>query len=103
MNSRIQEGKQADPHHYAILKAPVLTEKAMSTGLLVLTVDPRANKIEIRLAVERVFKVKVVGLRTVRYKGKPKRVGRSVGKRAGYKKAYITLAEGSEVNVLEGV
>jgi large subunit ribosomal protein L23 len=103
MNSGNQDGKQPEPHHYAILKSPVLTEKAMSTGLLVLTVDPRANKTDIRVAVERVFKVKVVGVRTARYNGKPKRVGRSVGKRAGYKKAYITLAEGSEVNVLEGV
>ena len=93
----------ASSQHYSIIKKPIITEKGASLGILTLAVDSRASKTAIREAVERLFKVKVTGVRTANYTGKPKRVGRSFGRRAGYKKAYISLAEGSEINILEGV
>ncbi len=55
-----------------------------------------ANKIEIKQAVEQAFKVKVKDVRTMVTAGKTKRVGRTVGKRSAVKKAYVTLAEGSD-------
>lgn len=98
-----QKSKRAEAHHFSLLKAPLITEKAAQSGLLVLSVDPRASKSEIREAVERVFNVTVRGVRTANYSGKPKRVGRSMGRRSAFKKAYVTLAEGSQVNFVEGV
>ena len=92
-----------------VLKGPVITEKALEmkeavesygrTGnerqLLTFRVDPKATKPEIREAVERILKVKVATVRTVSYAGKVKRVGRSEGRRAAWKKAYVTLAAGA--------
>jgi large subunit ribosomal protein L23 len=54
-----------------------------------------ANKIEIKQAIEKAFKVKVKDVRTMVTAGKAKRVGRTVGKRSAVKKAYVTLAEGT--------
>jgi large subunit ribosomal protein L23 len=93
----------AEPAHYQILKKPVITEKSASSGELVVKVDPRASKDDIRVAVERIFKVKVKSVRTATYMGKPKRAGRSSGRRAGYKKAFIALVEGYKVELIEGV
>lgn len=93
----------ASPEHYGIIKGPIITEKGASQGVVTISVDPRADKAAIREAVQRIFKVKVTRVRTANYKGKPKRVGQSFGRRAGYKKAFISLAEGSEINILEGV
>jgi large subunit ribosomal protein L23 len=103
MSVNDESGRGASSQHYNIIKKPILTEKGASLGILTLAVDPRASKTAIREAVERVFQVKVTGVRTANYTGKPKRVGRSVGRRSGYKKAYVSLAEGSEINILEGV
>jgi large subunit ribosomal protein L23 len=66
-------------------------------------VDPRATKSEIRQAVERVFSVKVDAVRTCTFLGKTKRTARGVGRRAGFKKAYVTLAEGSKIDLVEGL
>jgi len=92
---------------YATLLRPVVTEKSATLGAggvtVVFKVDPRADKEEIRGAVERVFSVKVEKVRTCRFLGKTKRTARSIGKRAGYKKAYVTLAEGSKIDLVEGV
>jgi len=93
---------------YATLLSPVITEKSAVVGsrsgqVVTLRVDPRASKDEIRGAVERVFSVKVTGVRTSRYLGKVKRTARSIGRRAGYKKAYVTLAEGSKIELVEGL
>jgi large subunit ribosomal protein L23 len=93
----------ASSQHFSIIRKPIMTEKGANLGVLTLAVDPRASKTAIREAVERVFKVKVTAVRTANYAGKPKRVGRSVGRRSSYKKAYVSLAEGSEINILEGV
>jgi len=89
-----------------VIKGPVITEKGTLVNELgnqvVFRVDPRANKVEIRQAVERLFKVKVEKVRTSRLLGKIRRVGRSVGKRSDWKKAYVTLAEGSRIDFFEG-
>ncbi|MEJ2219057.1 MAG: 50S ribosomal protein L23, partial [Gemmatimonadota bacterium] len=62
-----------------------------------------ANKIEIRRAVEEMFNVTVLGVRTMNVRGKWRRVGRALGKKPGYKKAIVKLAEGERIDVYEGV
>ena len=88
---------------YAILERPVITEKAAAEGMIVLKVDSRATKTEIKKAAERIFNVGVEAVRTVNVLGKPKRTARSVGRRASFKKAYITLKAGETVDLLEGI
>lgn len=84
---------------YQILKRPLVTEKSnlqREAGQTVtFEVNRDANKIEIKQAVEKAFKVKVKDVRTSITAGKAKRVGRSLGKRSPVKKAYVTLAEGT--------
>lgn len=89
-----------------IIKKPVVTEKSM--GLIdqnkyTFIVDKRANKIEIKEAVEDIFKVTVNEVRTVIVKGKVKRVGRSVGKTPDVKKAIVTLKQGDKIELFEGM
>jgi large subunit ribosomal protein L23 len=86
-----------------IIKRPLLTEKgtAMSEdggNKVLFEVAMDANKIEIRQAVEKIYSVKVTSVHTQVMRGKIKRVGRSVGKRPNWKKAIISLAEGSEID-----
>ena len=89
-----------------VVQGPIVTE----TGTLVseignqvvLRVHPHANKVEIRQAVEQLFGVKVEGVRTSRVLGKTRRVGRHVGRRPTWKKAYVTLAEGHSIEFFEG-
>ena len=92
---------------YATIQAPLITEKSalVSGGGKTVTfrVDPRASKDDIRGAVERVFSVKVAAVRTCTFRGKLKRTAKGLGKRAGYKKAYVTLAEGSKIELVEGL
>jgi large subunit ribosomal protein L23 len=92
---------------YEILKKPVITEKSTiqkeTSNQLTFEVDRRANKIEIRRAVERIFNVKVIGVRTMQMRGKIKRFGRVLGKRSNWKKAIVTLAQGEHVEFFEGV
>lgn len=89
-----------------IIYRPVITEKstgAMQDNKYTFMVDLKANKVEIRQAIEEIFKVKVDRVNTVRVMGKTKRVGRTVGKRPDYKKAIVTLAEGQRIEFFEGV
>ena len=93
---------------HAVIKAPLITEKGTyvseKAGQLVFVVDSRATKQDIRQAVEKLFDVEVEAVRTVNYLGKVrKRFGRVVGRAAGWKKAYVTLAEGQQVDLLEKV
>lgn len=92
---------------FRVIRAPIITEKGTLVGehgnQVVFKVDPRANKIEIRRAVETMFKVKVVEVRTINLLGKKRRVGRSLGKRPDWKKAYVTLAEGQRIDFFEAV
>lgn len=90
---------------YDVVKGPCLTEKSTLLqelqGTLVFKVDPAANKIEIKRALEQLFDVKVSSVRTCKVRGKKKRVGiKSVGRTSDWKKAYITLSEG-EINFLD--
>lgn len=88
-------------NRYEVLQGPCLTEKATLAqeidGKVVFKVHPKANKIEIKNAVEKMFKVKVQDVRTASIHGKQKRVGRHIGYTSNWKKAYVTLAEG-EIN-----
>ena len=68
----------------------------------VFEVDRDANKIEIQSAIERLFKVKVLQVRTSNILGKMKRLGRRYGKRADWKKAVVTLKEGDRIDFFEG-
>lgn len=92
---------------YRVIQSPMVTEKGTLVNergnQVVFRVHPRANKAEIRRAVESLFKVKVDQVRTINFLGKKRRVGRSVGKRPDWKKAYITLAEGQRIDFFEAV
>jgi len=83
-----------------VILAPLITEKSTlikeKMGVLAFRVDRRANKVEIRKAVETIFKVKVAAVRTENLRGKEKRVGRSLGRRSDWKKAYVTLRPGEK-------
>jgi large subunit ribosomal protein L23 len=90
---------------YNIVKSPCLTEKSNALqelqGTVVFKVDPRANKIEIKQAVENLFDVKVASVKTANVRGKQKRVGiKSMGRTSSWKKAFITLSEG-KINFLD--
>lgn len=69
-----------------------------SSNQVVFKVRPDANKIEIRQQVEALFKVTVLGVRTARYLGKKRRVGRNVGRLPLWKKAVVTLKEGDRID-----
>ena len=92
---------------YQILRRPRITEKAAISGSesnsAVFEVHPRATKTEIKNAVERIFDVKVKAVRTLRYKGKLKRVGKRVGRQRDWKKAYVSLREGDSIDFIEGL
>ncbi|HEU4402610.1 MAG TPA: 50S ribosomal protein L23 [Candidatus Polarisedimenticolia bacterium] len=85
---------------HEIIVAPLITEKSTllkeKRGTLAFRVDRRANKVEIRRAVETLFKVKVAAVRTENVRGKDKRVGRFTGRRPDWKKAYVTLKPGEK-------
>jgi large subunit ribosomal protein L23 len=87
-----------------ILIRPILTEKAtgesmMGSNVYVFQVGLGANKAQIKNAIEQVFDVDVLKVRTMVVRGKSKRVGRYFGKRSNWKKAYIQLAEGSSIDL----
>ncbi|MBI4654956.1 MAG: 50S ribosomal protein L23 [Nitrospirae bacterium] len=92
---------------YDIIISPLLTEKGNTlkeTGNKVLfKVAKDANKIEIKKAVEDIFKVKAEGVTTINYKGKKKRLGRFEGRRPDWKKAIVTLKKGEKLDIIEGV
>lgn len=89
---------------HTIIKSPVITEK--STDLsgkynkYSFAVDERANKIEIRKAIEGLFKVKAVKVNTVRMRGKQRRVRFRQGKTPDWKKAIVTLREGDKIELI---
>ncbi len=89
-----------------VIQGPIITEKGTLVNELgnqvVFRVHPQANKVEIRHAVETLFKVRVEKVRTSRLLGKMRRVGRHAGRRPDWKKAYVTLAEGSRIDFFEG-
>ncbi|NLO20507.1 MAG: 50S ribosomal protein L23 [Syntrophomonadaceae bacterium] len=89
-----------------IIIRPVVTEKTMN--LLVdnkytFIVDKKANKTEIKNAIESIFNVKVEKVYTMNVKGKPKRMGKSVGRTPNRKKAIVALKPGQKIPLFEGI
>jgi large subunit ribosomal protein L23 len=92
------------PHE--VIKAPLISEKGTllseSANQVLFKVRPDANKIEVKRAVETMFNVKVVQVRMARYLGKMRRIGRNLGRRSDWKKAYVTLREGDKIDFFGG-
>ncbi len=89
-----------------VLIRPLVTEKTtamMEENKYTFVVPLKSNKVEIRQAVEQIFKVKVLAVHTVRVMGKTKRMGKTEGKRPDYKKAIVKLAPGQNIGFFEGV
>jgi len=89
-----------------VLLSPVVSEKSVSAAdqgnQVAFKVTPDATKPEIKAAVEMLFEVNVEQVRTLNVKGKTKRFGQRMGKRAGWKKAYVRLKAGQDINFAEG-
>jgi large subunit ribosomal protein L23 len=92
---------------YSIIRRPRFTEKGSqlkeSENKILVEVSPDANKLEIKKAIEEIFKVKVNKVSTINIKGKWKKHGKSLGKRSDKKKAVITLKKGEKLDFIEGV
>jgi len=91
---------------YTVIKKPLFTEKGSTLkeaeNKLLVEVSSDANKIEIKKAMEEIFKVKVEKVATIKSHGKWKRHGKSLGKRSDRKKALITLKKGEKLDFIEG-
>lgn len=90
---------------YTVLVRPLITENSMAGAALkepqyTFRVSIRANKIEIARAVEDAFNVRVKKVNTLRQFGKPKRLRGRLGRRADYKKAFVTLKEGQSIDLI---
>ena len=87
----------------SILEAPIISEKSTNVGdqsnQYVFKVKKSATKLEVKKAVELMFKVEVVSVRVLNVKGKIKRFGRSLGKRSDWKKAYVKLQSGHNIEL----
>jgi large subunit ribosomal protein L23 len=92
---------------YDIIKRPLITEKTSIQkevyNQLTFEVDRRANRVEIKRAIEKIFNVNVAGVKTMQVKGKTKQRGRIAGKRRDWKKAIVTLMPGERIDFFEGV
>jgi large subunit ribosomal protein L23 len=90
-----------------LIRRPLISEKSTrlkeATNTVCFEVDRRANKIEICRAVEKLFGVKVADVRVANRQGKWKRMGRFLGQRKDWKKAYVRLAPGEKLEFFEGV
>lgn len=92
---------------YGCIRRSVITEKSNlqkeTSNKVTFEVDRRANKIEIKQAVQRLFNVKVVDVNIMNFEGKKKRLGRITGKKSDWKKAVVTLKQGEKIEFFEGV
>lgn len=90
---------------YDVIKKPLITEKTTvekdERNVIAFVVNGAANKIEIKAAVEQLFNAQVAAVNTVNVAGKTKRTAHGIGKRSNWKKAYVTLKEGSNVDFFE--
>ncbi|TSK03947.1 MAG: 50S ribosomal protein L23 [Geobacter sp.] len=90
---------------YDVIKKPLITEKTTvekdDKNVIAFVVNGAANKIEIKAAVEKLFNAQVAAVNTVNVAGKTKRTAKGIGKRSNWKKAYVTLKEGSNVDFFE--
>ncbi|MFZ5451732.1 MAG: 50S ribosomal protein L23 [Thermodesulfobacteriota bacterium] len=93
--------------YHNLIKGSIITEKTHQLkemgNKVTFKVALKANKIEIRKAVEDIFKVKVLAVNTIRMQGKKKRLGRTEGVRPDWKKAIVTLAPGEKISGFEGM
>jgi large subunit ribosomal protein L23 len=91
---------------YDLIKRPVVTEKTNiqkeSYNQITFEIDRRMNRVEIKKAVESIFKVRVAAVRTMQVKGKTKQRGRILGKRRDWKKAIVRLMPGERIDFFEG-
>ncbi len=91
---------------YSVIRSPIITEKATrhneANNQVYLEVDPRANKIEIKVAVERLLKKKVLAVQTLKRKGKKKRSGKYIGRRPDVKRAIVRLYPDEKFDLFEG-
>ena len=93
-------------HVYQVIVRPLITEKATilaGEGKYAFEVNRRANKRQIRDAVEKAFNVKVLKVNTMNVRGKIRRVGRNMAQASDWKKALVTLVEGDTIQIFEGV
>lgn len=93
-------------HPYGVLLRPIITEKSTvltAQDKYVFEVDPRANKPQIKQAVEVAFNVRVEAVNTMNMKGKARRFGRRITKRPDWKKAVVTLVHGDSIELFEGI
>jgi len=93
-------------HYEKLIKRPVITEKSdrlREMNCYQFEVAKGTNKHQIKEAIEKLFNVEVVDVKTANYRGKPRSLGRSVGYKSGYKKAWVTIKEGQKIEVIEGV
>lgn len=92
---------------HTVIQRPIVTEKSNigreEQNLVTFAVDPRANKHQIQRAVEELFAVNVLEVRTMRMPRKTRRLGRFVGQKPEWKKAIVRLAEGQSIEFFEGV
>ena len=92
---------------YDLIKRPLITEKTNiqkdAANQITFEVARNANRVEIKKAIESIFKVNVVSVRTMQVKGKRKQRGRIIGKRRDWKKAVVTLGPGERIEFFEGV
>ncbi|MBE6149668.1 MAG: 50S ribosomal protein L23 [Firmicutes bacterium] len=85
-----------------IIKGPIMTEKSAGlaqNNIITFSVDPKANKTQIKQAIEKVFDVKVESVNTINVRPRKKRVGRYTGYTSKVKKAIVTLKEGSSIEL----
>lgn len=92
---------------YGCIRKPIVTEKSNlmkdEANKVVFEVDQRANKVEIKQAVQQLFNVTVEDVNVMNFQGKQKRMGRIVGRKQDWKKAIITLKKGDKIEFFEGV
>ena len=92
---------------HEVIRRPLVTEKSNigreEQNVVTLAVDPRANKHDVRRAVEELFDVDVLDVHTMRMPRKTRRVGKFVGRKPEWKKAIVRLAEGQTIEFFEGV
>ena len=93
--------------YYDLIKSPLITEKTTiqkeDSNQVSFKVSRKANRVEIKRAIENIFNVKVAGVRTMQVKGKTKQRGRIIGKRKDWKKAIVTLIPGERIVFFDGV
>ena len=91
---------------YDVIRVPRITEKGTrlkeNNNVLTFEVRTDANKVQVRKAIEGIFKVKVSDVTTVKSAGKKKRMGQRLGRTSDWKKAYVTLKPGEKIDIFEG-